>query len=211
MFDSEFTGELIGYARTSREDQNLDLQLMALKEAGIKEDFIFKEKISSLAKKRPQYELALKRCRSGDCLVVWKLDRLGRSALGLINTVNELKARGVNFKSLTQPFDTTTPMGTMVFGLMALLAQLERDLTAERTAEGIKAAKERGTYKTRGLTFDKALWDKMCEIYKNDDDNGIAAIARKTGLSYQTVYRYFKDIKQGLEFYIRFPYEEQNQ
>lgn len=208
MFGEDFKGELIGYARTSREDQNLDLQLNALREAGIKEEHIFQEKISSLAKNRPQYELALKRCRKDDCLVVWKLDRLGRSALGLINTVNELKERGVNFKSLTQPFDTTTPMGTMVFGLMALLAQLERDLTAERTAEGIRAAKERGTYKTRGLTFDKDLWDKMCEIYKNDDNNGVAAIARKTGLSYQTVYRYFKDIKQGLDFYIRFPYED---
>ena len=208
MFGEEFTGELIGYARTSREDQNLDLQLNALRDAGIKDDFVFQEKISSLAKKRPQYELALKRCREGDCLVVWKLDRLGRSAIGLINTINELKDRGVNFKSLTQPFDTTTPMGTMIFGMMAILAQLERDLTAERTSEGIKAAKERGTYKTRGLTFDKGLWDKMIVIYENDTAKGPAAIAKETGISYQTVYRYYKDIKAGLEFYVRFPYEE---
>lgn len=208
MFREEFKGELIGYARTSREDQNLDLQLNALRDAGIKDDFIFQEKISSLAKKRPQYDLALKRCREGDCLVVWKLDRLGRSAIGLINTINQLKDRGVNFKSLTQPFDTTTPMGTMIFGMMAILAQLERDLTAERTSEGIKAAKERGTYKTRGLTFDKNLWDKMIEIYENDTAKGPAAISEETGISYQTVYRYYKDIKAGLEFYVRFPYEE---
>lgn len=208
MFGEEFTGELIGYARTSREDQNLDLQLNALRAAGIKDDFIFQEKISSLAKKRPQYELALKRCREGDCLVVWKLDRLGRSAIGLINTINELKDRGVNFKSLTQPFDTTTPMGTMIFGMMAILAQLERDLTAERTAEGIKAAKERGTYRTRGLTFNKVLWDKMIVIYESDTAKGPAAIAKETGIPYQTVHRYYKDIKAGLEFYVRFPYEE---
>ena len=207
MFESEFTGELIGYARTSREDQNLDLQLMALRDAGIKDDFIFQEKISSLAKKRPQYELALKRCREGDCLVVWKLDRLGRSALGLINTVNDLKARGVNFKSLTQPFDTTTPMGTMVFGLMALLAQLERDLTAERTSEGIKAAKERGTYRTRSLTFTKAKWDAMCAAYKANPTCGAEAVSKETGIKYQTVYRYFDDIKKDLDFYVRFPYE----
>lgn len=208
MFDSEFTGELIGYARTSREDQNLDLQLMALREAGIKDDFIFQEKISSLAKKRPQYELALKRCREGDCLVVWKLDRLGRSALGLINTVNDLKARGVNFKSLTQPFDTTTPMGTMVFGLMALLAQLERDLTAERTSEGIKAAKECGTYRTRSLTFTKDKWDEMCAEYaKENTPYTAASVAKETGLPYQTVHRYFNDIKRDLDFYVRFPYE----
>jgi len=208
VFGEEFKGELIGYARTSREDQNLDLQIFALQEAGIKDDFIFQEKISSLAKKRPQYDLALKRCREGDCLVVWKLDRLGRSAIGLINTINELKDRGVNFKSLTQPFDTTTPMGTMIFGMMAILAQLERDLTAERTSEGIKAAKERGTYKTRGLTFDGVLWKKMLDIYENDKAKGPAAIAKETGIPYQTVYRYYKDIKAGLEFYVRFPYEE---
>jgi len=208
VFGEEFTGELIGYARTSREDQNLDLQLDALRAAGIKDDFIFQEKISSLAKKRPQYDLTLKRCRDGDCLVVWKLDRLGRSASGLIKTVNDLKDRGVHFKSLTQPFDTTTPMGTMIFGLMAILAQLERDLTAERTAEGIKAAKKRGTYRTRSLTFTKEQWDIMCQAYKDDPTNGISALARKTGLTYQTVNRYFDNIKEGLDFYTRFPYED---
>jgi len=207
VFGEEFKGKLIGYARTSREDQNLDLQLFALREAGIESDFIFKEKISSLAKRRPQYELALKRCREGDCLVVWKLDRLGRSAIDLIHTVNELKARGVNFKSLTQPFDTTTPMGTMIFGMMALLAQLERDLTAERTSEGIKAAKERGTYRTRSLTFTKNQWDEMCAAYKDNPTNGAAAVAKQTGIKYQTVYRNFDDIKKGLDFYVRFPYE----
>jgi len=140
--------------------------------------------------------------------VVWKLDRLGRSASGLIKTVNDLKERGVHFKSLTQPFDTTTPMGTMIFGLMAILAQLERDLTAERTAEGIRAAKKRGTYRTRSLTFTKDQWDIMCQTYKDDPTNGISALARKTGLTYQTVNRYFDNIKEGLDFYTRFPYEE---
>lgn len=207
MFESEFTGKLIGYARTSREDQRLDLQIYALRDAGIEDKNIFQEKISSMAKKRPQYELALKRCRSGDCLVVWKLDRLGRSALDLIGVVNDLKARGVNFKSLTQPFDTTTPMGTMIFGMMALLAQLERDHTAERTIEGIQAAKERGTYKTRSLTFTKDKWDEMCEAFREGAD-GPAAIAKQTGLPYHTVNRYFTDIKQDLDFYVRFPYEE---
>lgn len=209
MFDNEFTGQMIGYARTSREDQRLDLQINALLDAGIEERNIFQEKISSMAKKRPKYELALKRCRAGDCLVVWKLDRLGRSALDLIGVVNDLKARGVNFKSLTQPFDTTTPMGTMIFGMMALLAQLERDHTAERTIEGIQAAKDRGTYKTRSLTFTKEKWDEMCDAFVNGA-NGPAAVAKETGVPYQTVYRYYEDIKQDLDFYVRFPYEEEN-
>ena len=83
----------IGYARTSREDQRLDLQINALHKDGIEDNFIFKEQVSALAKKRPQFDLALKRCRRGDTLVVWKLDRLGRSVMQLISTVNDLKDR----------------------------------------------------------------------------------------------------------------------
>jgi len=198
----------IGYARTSRTDQRLDLQINALREYGVEDKFIHSEQLSALSVKRPQFELALKRCRAGDTLIVWKLDRLGRSVHQLIETVNGLSDRGVDFKSLTEPFDTTTPMGRMVFHMMAALAQMERDLTAERTREGIKAAKERKTYKTRGLTFTKEQWETMCAEYKEDSTKGPRPLADAAGVSYGTAYRYFDAIKQGIEFAARFPWEK---
>ena len=174
----------IGYARTSRDDQNLDLQLNALRKDGIGDDFIHQEQVSALAKKRPQFDLALKRCREGDTLVVWKLDRLGRSVLQLIETVNDLKARGVNFRSITEGFDTTTPMGTLIFHIMAALAQMERDTTAERTSAGIQAAKERDTYTTRKLTFSKRQWIKMIDAANIDPQPTLRQIADIGGVSF---------------------------
>lgn len=208
MIIKDFKGKMIGYARTSREDQNLNMQINALQDAGIEENFIFYEKLSALAPKRPQYDLALKRCRSGDCLVVYKLDRLGRSALGLIQTIDDLKARGVNFKSLTEPFDTTTPMGTMMFGMMALLAQMERDVTSERTVDGIGAAKADGRYRTRHLTFDRDQWNGMLVACKEDINIKTRPLCELVGLKYQTVHRYIKYIKMGEPFYTRFPFQK---
>jgi len=202
----------IGYARTSREDQNLDLQLNALRKAGIEDKYIHQEKVSALAAKRPQYDLALKRCRKGDTLVVWKLDRLGRSVLHLIHTINDLKDRGVGFKSLTEGFDTTTPMGTLIFHIMAALAQMERDTTAERTAAGIQAAKERETYTTRGLTFTKEQWDTACAAYKaslNDDKPlTLKQLEAISGMAYARIYNYRDDIRANVPFETRFPFEK---
>ena len=208
MFKKEFEGQMIGYARTSREDQNLNMQLNGLRGAGIEDNFIFYEKLSALAPKRPQYDLALKRCRSGDCLVVYKLDRLGRSAVGLIKTIDDLKARGVHFKSLTEPFDTTTPMGTMMLGMMALLAQLERDVTSERTVDGIAAAKEDGRYRTRFLTLNRDQWNGMLVACQEDPEIRSNKLGKMVGLPYQTVYRYIKFIKMGEPFYTRFPFQK---
>lgn len=198
----------IGYARTSREDQNLDLQLNALRKEGIEEKFIHQEQVSALAVKRPQFDLALKRCRAGDTLVVWKLDRLGRSVKQIIDTVNDLKDRGVDFRSITEGFDTTTPMGTLIFHIMAALAQMERDTTAERTAAGIKAAKERKTYTTRGLTFSEDQWDAMRLAYVEDPSLTVTQLAKKAGLEYHTVARYKEDIMANVEFQVRFPFEK---
>jgi len=208
VFEKEFEGEMIGYARTSREDQNLNMQLNGLRGAGIEENHIFYEKLSALAPKRPQYELALKRYRKGDCLVVYKLDRLGRSAVGLIKTIDDLKARGVHFKSLTEPFDTTTPMGTMMLGMMALLAQLERDVTSERTVDGIAAAKEDGRYRTRFLTLNRDQWNGMLIACKEDPEIRANKLGKMVALPYQTVYRYIKFIKMGEPFYTRFPFQK---
>lgn len=137
------TGKLIGYARVSTEDQELRMQLDALKEVGCWN--IYQEKASaSKGKSRPQLELALVDLRPGDTLVVWKLDRLVRNARGMYVLLDRIHAAGANFKSLQEGYDFTTPMGQFVLGLLGLLAQLEADMTSHRTSAGIKAIQDRG-------------------------------------------------------------------
>lgn len=131
-----------GYARVSTEDQNLDLQRHALSDAGC--DQIFEDRISGSATKRPGLDDVLARCGSGDVLVVWKLDRLGRSLPHLIEVIQDLGRRGCGFQSLSENIDTTTAGGRLVFHLMGSLAEFERALIAERTKAGLAAARMRG-------------------------------------------------------------------
>ncbi|AMK21184.1 invertase (plasmid) [Sphingobium sp. TA15] len=134
---------LIGYARVSTADQKLALQLDALSAAGC--DRIFDDYASGAKADRPGLAEALTYLRTGDTLVVWKLDRLGRSMSHLIEKVGELAARGVGFRSLTEQIDTTTSGGMLVFNIFGSLAQFERDLIRERTHAGLRAARERGS------------------------------------------------------------------
>ena len=133
---------LIGYARVSTAEQDAALQLDALSAAGC--DPLFEDHASGAKADRPGLAEALGYVRSGDALVVWKLDRLGRSMAHLIDTVRRLEAKGVGFRSLTEGVDTTTPGGTLIFHLFGALAQFERDLIRERTRAGLKAAEARG-------------------------------------------------------------------
>ena len=133
---------LIGYARVSTLDQNLDLQIDALKTAGCKK--IFDDKISGTRAERPGLTKALDMLREDDTLVVWKLDRLGRSVKNLVDLVSELQKQGVHFKSLTDAIDTSTTSGRFFFHVMASLAQMERELTAERTRAGLAVARQLG-------------------------------------------------------------------
>ncbi len=134
---------LIGYARVSTFDQNVALQLDALHVAGV--DRVFEDHgISGSKAERPGLREALAFLRDGDALVVWKLDRLGRSMTQLLQTVADLEGRGVGFRSLTENIDTTTPTGRLVFHIFGALGQFERDLIRERTSAGLSAAAARG-------------------------------------------------------------------
>jgi DNA invertase Pin-like site-specific DNA recombinase len=132
---------LIGYARVSTLDQSLDLQIDALEKAGCEK--IFTDKMSG-AKTRPGLDEALAFLRPGDVLVVWKLDRLGRRTVKLIQLIEELKERGIGFKSLSNAIDTTTPEGMFIYRISSSFAELERDLARERTMAGLSAARARG-------------------------------------------------------------------
>ncbi|HEX2839928.1 recombinase family protein [Hyphomicrobium sp.] len=136
-------GRRVGYARVSTDDQNLDLQINALRTAGC--DVIFRDQgLSGLAIRRPGLEEALLYLSAGDVLIVWRLDRLGRSLLDLLGTIEKLHVGEVGFRSLTETIDTTNATGRLMFQIMGALAEFERSLIAERTRAGLNAAKQRG-------------------------------------------------------------------
>jgi len=133
---------LIGYARVSTQDQTLDLQTDALEQAGCEK--VFKDVMSGATSERPGLQAALNHLRAGDTLVVWRLDRLGRTLKQLIATVTDLSDQGVGFKSLQESMDTTTSGGKLIFHVFASLAEFERDVIRERTKAGLQAARARG-------------------------------------------------------------------
>ncbi len=180
---------LIGYARVSTEEQNLNLQRDALTKANCAQ--IFTDTVSGTKAKRPGLEQALSHLRSGDTLVVWRLDRLGRSLRHLIDTVTELEARGIGFKSLTESIDTTTTGGKLVFHIFGALAEFEREIIRERTKAGLTAARARG--KSGGRP--KALTDKQVQMLRNlaaNPKNSIDDICKQMGIGRTTYYRYVK-------------------
>jgi DNA invertase Pin-like site-specific DNA recombinase len=177
---------LIGYARVSTEDQNLDLQLSALKKAGCKK--VFTDKTSGTGAERAGLKEALSHLRETDTLVVWKLDRLGRSVKGLVDLVVDLQNQQVHFRSLTDSIDTNTPAGRFFFHVMASLAQMERELIVERTRAGLESARRQGRVGGR-----KRL---MSERKVNAAKKLLAAgtspreIAQNLGVSVPTFYRW---------------------
>lgn len=135
---------LIGYARVSTDDQVLDLQKDALIKAGVDPERIYEEYRSGATTKRPQLSECLKTLREGDVLIVWRLDRLGRSVPDLIKITADLDSRGIGFRSIMDAFDTTTATGKLLFHMLAVLAEFEHNLISERTTAGLKAARLRG-------------------------------------------------------------------
>ena len=139
------TGRLVGYARVSTDDQDLSLQLDALKSHGIAKDLIFTDKLSGAKDNRPGLSQCLNVLRPGDTLVVWRLDRLGRSMRHLVTLIEDLKERSVGFRSISDGMiDTTSASGELIFHIFSALAQFERRLIQERTKAGIAAARARG-------------------------------------------------------------------
>lgn len=182
---------LVGYARVSTHDQTLDLQQDALRGAGCER--VFSDTASGSTTERPGLTEALSFARAGDTVVVWRLDRLGRSLRHLIDTLNALSERGVEFRSLQEQLDTTTSGGKLVFHLMGALAEFERDLIRERTQAGLAAARARGRRGGRrpGLTPKQIAMARA--LYK-DKNNSVDDIrASLGGISKSAFYRYMKD------------------
>jgi DNA invertase Pin-like site-specific DNA recombinase len=140
---------LIGYARVSKGEQNLDLQMDALTDVGCDRQLVFVDKVSGAKSKRPGLDACIEELQDGDVLIVWRLDRLGRSMPHLISTIEELKERGIGFRSISDGVvDTTSPSGELVFNIFSALAQFERRLIQERTKAGLEAARAKGRQKT---------------------------------------------------------------
>lgn len=185
----------IGYARVSGNHQNLDMQLDALTRADCIK--IFQEKETGKRKDRPELENMLEMLRPGDRVVVYKLDRIGRSIKHLIELVERFHEMGVEFVSLHEKIDTSTPTGRLFFHLMAALAEFEREMIVERTATGLAAARARGKKGGRPKIDQKTI-DKALKLY-DSKTHSVAEIAKITGISHQTLYRYINKRTQNIE------------
>lgn len=177
---------LIGYARVSTTDQSLDLQRDALAGAGCER--VIEETMSGAKAARPGLAKTLELLRAGDTLVVWKLDRLGRSVKQLVDLVGELETNGVQFRSLTDGIDTGTPAGRFFFHVMAALAQMERDLIRERTQAGLTAAKARGRTGGRPRLFTVAKLKSAKKLLESGEPP--RDVASAIGVSLATLYRH---------------------
>ena len=185
---------LIGYARVSKTDgsQSLDLQRDALRAEGIDAVNLYHDFASGVGDDRPGLDSCLRALRKGDVLVAWKLDRLGRNLAHLVNTVQELSARGVGLRVLAgqgAQIDTTTAAGRLVFGIFAALAEFERELIRERTLAGLKAARARGRKGGRKFALSKAQV-RLAQAAMAHRDTSVSELCRQLGIRPVTLYRY---------------------
>lgn len=184
----------IGYARVSKADgsQVLDLQIDALKKAGVKSAHIYQDHASGKKEDRPGLTACLKALRKDDVLVVWKLDRLGRDLRHLVNTVQELLDRGAGFKVLAgqgAEINTTTASGKLVFGIFAALAEFERELIRERTMAGLAAARARGRHGGRKFALTKAQVH-LAHAAMGKKETIVGDLCKELGITRPTIYRY---------------------
>ena len=177
----------IGYARVSTGEQKMDLQIDALEETGCER--IYKEETSGAAKSRPELEQCLESLRNGDTLVVWRLDRFGRSLKDLVSKMETLEEKGADFVSVTEGIDTTTAQGKLTFHIFGALAEFERELNRERTMAGLRAARERGRVGGRPRALDEEDIPALQALMK-DPDVSTSDICERFGISKATLYRY---------------------
>jgi len=180
---------LIGYARVSTTDQTLNLQLDSLKQAGCAR--IFEDHISGTKAERPGLHDAMSHLRAGNTLVVWRLDRLGRSLWHLIDTIIALEQQGIGFKSLQENIDTTNSGGKLIFHIFGALAEFERDLIKERTQAGLDATRSRGRVGGRPKALSTSKAEMARQLYA-DKSTSVSEISKTLGVSRVTLWRYVK-------------------
>jgi DNA invertase Pin-like site-specific DNA recombinase len=178
---------IIGYARVSTNDQTLDLQLDALKKAGCEQ--VYSDTASGAKVDRKGLQDALIHLREGDVLVVWRLDRLGRTLKQLIELINDLNARGIGFKSIQENIDTTTSGGKLVFHIFGALAEFEREVIRERTNAGLQAARARGRKGGRTKKLDERGAARLYKLYDSREYR-VEEICEMLGIKRATLYRY---------------------
>jgi DNA invertase Pin-like site-specific DNA recombinase len=183
---------LISYARVSTNEQHLDLQRDALRNAGVSPKNLYTDTITGTKSARPGLEQALSHLREGDTFVVWRLDRLGRSLKHLIETVTALQEQHIAFQSITENINTSTATGQLVFHLFGALAEFERNLIQERTIAGLQAARARGRTGGRPKLNPSVSTVAMAKKLYADHTNSIADICRTLHISRATLYRYLK-------------------
>lgn len=187
----EAKGRLFGYARVSTADQKLDMQIEALERIGVAREDIYVETVSGASRRRPQLEKCLKALRRGDTLYVWKVDRLGRKTLQVLSRLDDFRQRGIEFKSLTEQMDFSTPIGEAMIAISAAFAQYERRLTSERTAKGIATHMAAGKPYGRKTEFPLAKALAHLRQHRN-----VSAAAKHVGVTRQTLwYHVQKDQK----------------
>jgi len=182
----------VGYARVSTKEQNVEMQVDALKKAQCEQ--IFEEVASGAKTARPVLDDLLSRLRPGDVLVIWKLDRLGRSLRHLVTLTNELLERQIGLVSLNDPIDTTTAQGRLVFNIFASLAEFERDLIRERTQAGLEAARARGRKggRPRGLSKQAKATAMAAETLYREGELSVQEICHQLNISKPTLYSYLR-------------------
>lgn len=180
----------IGYARVSTDDQHLELQIDALKAAGVEERDIFMEKMTGSKKERPELENLLAYAQPGDTIVVWKLDRIGRSVKHLIDLSEHFKTNNIEFVSLKDKLDTSSATGRFMFNMLAALAEFEREMIIERTHAGLSAARARGRKGGRPQKNASDI-ERALKLYRSQEYS-IAEITAMTCVSKATLYRRVK-------------------